>query len=59
MDSRAAAATASGSVCRREYQSSTVRVAPTRPLVLEADGEVLGRTPADFDVLPGVLRLKI
>jgi diacylglycerol kinase (ATP) len=43
----------------REWQSSRVAVAAERPLRIEADGEVLGTTPADFDVLPGALRLKI
>jgi diacylglycerol kinase (ATP) len=43
----------------REWQSSTVEVDGERPLLIEADGEVLGTTPATFDVLPGVLRLKI
>lgn len=41
----------------REYQSTTVRIRTRRPLTLEADGEVLGTTPADFDVLPSVLRM--
>lgn len=43
----------------REYQSATVTVDADRPLVVEADGEVLGTTPARFDVLPKVLSLKI
>jgi diacylglycerol kinase family enzyme len=30
-----------------------------RSLPVEADGEVLGTTPATFTVLPQVLRLKI
>jgi diacylglycerol kinase (ATP) len=42
----------------REWNSTTVRV-DGPPLVVEADGEVLGTTPATFDVLPGVLRIKL
>jgi diacylglycerol kinase (ATP) len=42
-----------------EYQSPTVRVdGPTR-LLVEADGEVLGTTPVEFEILPQALRLKI
>lgn len=43
----------------REWQSSTVRIEATHPLVIEADGEVLGTTPATFDLLPKALNLKI
>lgn len=43
----------------REWQSTTVRVESERPLLVEADGEVLGTTPATFDLLPGVLRVKV
>jgi diacylglycerol kinase (ATP) len=43
----------------REYQSPTVTVDSDEPLVVEADGEVLGTTPARFDLLPKVLNLKI
>jgi diacylglycerol kinase (ATP) len=43
----------------REWQSSTVEIDAERPLLIEADGEVLGTTPASFDVLANVLRLKI
>jgi diacylglycerol kinase (ATP) len=43
----------------REWQSTTVEVEAERPLLIEADGEVLGTTPATFDLLPNVLRLKI
>jgi diacylglycerol kinase (ATP) len=42
----------------REWNSSTVSV-DGPPLVVEADGEVLGTTPATFDLLPGVLRIKL
>lgn len=43
----------------REWQSTTVEVAGQERLLVEADGEVLGHTPATFDVLPGVLAMKI
>jgi diacylglycerol kinase (ATP) len=42
----------------REWNSTTVRIEGP-PLVVEADGEVLGTTPATFDLLPGVLRIKL
>lgn len=43
----------------REYQSATVRLDGAEPMLIEADGEVLGTTPATFDILPKALRLKI
>lgn len=43
----------------REYQSTTVRVTSETPHLIEADGEVLGTTPATFDLVEKVLRLKI
>lgn len=43
----------------REWRSTSVRVTAARPLVVEADGEVLGTTPASFEVLPGALDLKV
>lgn len=43
----------------REYQSANVHVEGREPLVIEADGEVLGVTPATFDVLPKVLAFKV
>ncbi len=43
----------------REWQSQVVVVDADRPLRIEADGEVLGTSPASFDLLPGALRLKI
>ncbi len=42
-----------------EYQSATVELDPPTPLLLEADGEVLGYTPARFSLLPKALTLKI
>lgn len=41
----------------REWQSTTVAVTAAEPMTVEADGEVLGTTPASFDVLPRVLSL--
>ena len=42
-----------------EYQSEMVSLAPEPPLLIEADGEVLGYTPATFTLLERVLTLKI
>jgi YegS/Rv2252/BmrU family lipid kinase len=42
-----------------EYQSATCGVTADVPLPLEADGEVLGTTPARFSILKRSLRLKI
>lgn len=42
-----------------EWQSGSVRVEADRPLLIEADGEVLGTTPASFDVLRRVITLRI
>jgi len=41
-----------------EARASVVAVDCDTPALIEADGEVLGRTPATFRVLPGALRLK-
>jgi diacylglycerol kinase (ATP) len=43
----------------REWQSTTARIEADSPLLVEADGEVLGTTPATIDLLPQVLRIKI
>jgi len=42
-----------------EYQSSTCSVTTTTPLLIEADGEVLGTTPARFSLLKRTLQLSI
>ncbi|HUG85742.1 MAG TPA: diacylglycerol kinase family protein [Euzebya sp.] len=42
-----------------EWQSSTVALAPEHPMLVEADGELLGTTPASFTVVPRPLTLKI
>ncbi len=43
----------------QEYQSARVEVHTEEPLLVEADGEVLGTTRATFDLLPKALNLKI
>jgi diacylglycerol kinase (ATP) len=43
----------------REQHSPTVELAPPERMRVEADGEVLGWTPAEFSLLPKALRLKI
>jgi len=43
----------------REFLASRIEVDADRPLRIEADGEVLGTTPAVFEVLPKTVRLKI
>jgi diacylglycerol kinase (ATP) len=42
-----------------ERRSSTVTVRTAQPVLVEADGEVLGTSPATFDLLPRALNLKI
>lgn len=41
------------------YLASTVEVTTDSPLQVEADGEVLGHTPASFEIMPRVINLKI
>jgi len=43
----------------REWNSSKVRVEAAASVLVEADGESLGRAPASFDVLGQVLRFKL
>jgi diacylglycerol kinase family enzyme len=43
----------------RELRGRRVRISADRPLPVVADGEVLGTTPATFQVLPEALTLKI
>lgn len=43
----------------REWQSASVSVAAPPALAVEADGTLLGTTPASFGLLPRTLRLKI
>jgi diacylglycerol kinase (ATP) len=42
-----------------EYKARRIEVEADRPLRVEADGEVLGFTPAVFEVIPEALRLKV
>jgi diacylglycerol kinase (ATP) len=42
-----------------EMKGTTVIVEAEQPLRIEADGEVLGTTPATFQVLPQIVNLKI
>lgn len=42
-----------------ERMAPTVAIAPDRPLLVEADGEVLGSTPARFSLLHKAVRLKL
>lgn len=42
-----------------EYTAPRVAIAPKAPLLVEADGEVIGLAPANFTVVPRALRLKI
>jgi diacylglycerol kinase (ATP) len=42
-----------------ELRASRVTIETDVPYPVEADGEVLGTTPATFEVIPGALRLKV
>jgi diacylglycerol kinase family enzyme len=42
-----------------EYRSKTLSIESARPLPIQADGRPLGVTPATFEIIPAVLRLKI
>ena len=42
-----------------ELRASRVRVDADRPFPVEADGEILGTTPASFGIIPNVIRLKV
>jgi diacylglycerol kinase (ATP) len=43
----------------KELRGRVIAIEAERPLPVEGDGEALGKTPATFTVLPGVLSLKI
>ncbi|MGH2809383.1 MAG: diacylglycerol/lipid kinase family protein [Actinomycetota bacterium] len=43
----------------REYTSLKVAIETERPLTIETDGEVVGKTPATFEIVPNAFRLKI
>ncbi|HYT77945.1 MAG TPA: diacylglycerol kinase family protein [Actinomycetota bacterium] len=42
-----------------EYRARTLRVEASRALWIHADGEMVGTTPATFEVVPKAIRLKI
>jgi len=42
-----------------ELRAARVLLDADRPFAVEADGEILGTTPATFGVIPGALRLKV
>jgi diacylglycerol kinase (ATP) len=42
-----------------ELRASRVRIEAHPPLPIEADGEILGITPATFEVIPGAIRVKV
>jgi YegS/Rv2252/BmrU family lipid kinase len=42
----------------KESMTATLEITADPPGLIEADGEVLGRTPATFRIVPGALRLK-
>ncbi len=42
-----------------EYRSERVEVGSERPLWVQADGIVVGRTPATFHAIREVIRLKV
>lgn len=43
----------------KEYYAERVEVTADMPLRIEADGEMLGSTPATFEIIPSALRLKV
>jgi diacylglycerol kinase (ATP) len=42
-----------------ELRAGRIRLDADRPFPVEADGEIVGRTPVSFGIIPGVLRLKV
>ena len=42
-----------------ELRAGQLRVDADTPFPVEADGEILGVTPASFGIIPGVIRLKV
>jgi YegS/Rv2252/BmrU family lipid kinase len=43
----------------KEYLAATVAVSGPNPILIEADGEVVGTTPATFDILPDAIPMKV
>ena len=42
-----------------ELQAAQLSIEADTPFLVEADGEVLGTTPASFGIIPGAIRLKV
>jgi diacylglycerol kinase family enzyme len=42
-----------------EVRARTLRLQASPPLLVEADGEMLGTTPATFAVVPNAIRVKV
>jgi diacylglycerol kinase (ATP) len=42
-----------------EARARTVHIGASPPLLIEADGEILGTTPATFEVVPNAIRIKV
>ena len=42
-----------------EMSGKEIRIDASRPMVLEADGELVGFTPATFEVIPRAIRLRV
>lgn len=43
----------------QELKARTVKVEADRPLPIEADGEILGTSPATFEIVPKAIRVKV
>ena len=43
----------------QEFLASTVTIAGEDPILIEADGEVVGTTPATFDIVSGAIPMKV
>jgi diacylglycerol kinase (ATP) len=41
------------------YHASEIQVSAQEPLLVQADGELVGQAPATFRVVPGALRVKV
>ncbi len=41
----------------RRYRARRVTLRPDRPALVHGDGEPLGEAPAEFEVLPGAIRV--
>ncbi len=43
----------------RRYRARRVTLRPDRPALVHGDGELLGEAPAEFEVLPGAIRVMV